>query len=918
MQDTTTNKQIASPTTAGAALRLFFHDCLVEGCDASVLISSTHFNKAERDADINLSLPGDGFAKTALELACPGVVSCADILAVATRNLVTMMGGPFYQVKLGRRDGMVSRAARAETILPKPTMSMNQIIKIFSNIGLSVQEMVALTGAHTIGFSHCSEISHDIYNYSRTQMSDPSYNTRYADGLRNACKDFKKNPSLSVFNDIMTPHDFDNSYYKNLPKGLGVLRSDRAMMMDVRTRKYVELYARDQKAFFDAFGRAIEKLSLVGVKSGRNGQIRLVIYLVICALVHKSLRFGVVRALVHEPFVLKELLVRLLGQLGFTTLTNMAQSIGSSIVTLPSANLVNPVVYHTHVSSFPNFIVGPTDFNAGGDGYSGPSLVYQTTQVQPIHYGFAPPGASSHLNDSVTSLSDIFNMCIYPSVLVGDGHSISATNTGHSILPTPTIPLHLNNVLITPNIVKNLIYVRQFVRDNNCTVEFDVFGFLVKDFMTRRVLLRCDSTGYLYPVTNPSPIPDAFFTSQHTWHQRLGHPGMPRPADTNIVRCVWLFHYKYLANGTLSRYKDQLVSNGSTHVTGIDVDGTFSPVVKPGTIRTVLSLPTSRHWPIHQLDVKNAFLHGDLSETVYMHQPLGFQDSAHPDYICLLQRSLYGLKQAHRAWFQRFASYITRVGFHHSRCDSSLFIYRHGTYSAYLLLYVDDIVLTASSETLLHQIIRMFLSQCNYAIEILERAHMVNCNPTRTLVDTESKLGDDGDPVSNLTLYQSLAGSLRYFTFTRLDISYAVHQVCLYMHDPREPYFSALKRILRAEAEYRGVANAVVETCWLMNLLRELHTYLSFATLVYYDNIRVLHVPSRYQHADIFTKGLPSALFEEFRTSLSKILDSGSLMTRPLIGTTPGEGISLLAMELNNAKEKNNAAIIHVYAAKVT
>ncbi|PWA47267.1 peroxidase superfamily protein [Artemisia annua] len=279
MQDTTTNKQIASPTTAGAALRLFFHDCLVEGCDASVLISSTHFNKAERDADINLSLPGDGFdvvvrAKTALELACPGVVSCADILAVATRNLVTMMGGPFYQVKLGRRDGMVSRAARAETILPKPTMSMNQIIKIFSNIGLSVQEMVALTGAHTIGFSHCSEISHDIYNYSRTQMSDPSYNTRYADGLRNACKDFKKNPSLSVFNDIMTPHDFDNNYYKNLPKGLGVLRSDRAMMMDVRTRKYVELYARDQKAFFDAFGRAIEKLSLVGVKSGRNGQIR--------------------------------------------------------------------------------------------------------------------------------------------------------------------------------------------------------------------------------------------------------------------------------------------------------------------------------------------------------------------------------------------------------------------------------------------------------------------------------------------------------------------------------------------------------------------------------------------------------------------------------------------------------------------
>ncbi|GJY29492.1 ribonuclease H-like domain-containing protein [Tanacetum coccineum] len=180
----------------------------------------------------------------------------------------------------------------------------------------------------------------------------------------------------------------------------------------------------------------------------------------------------------------------------------------------------------------------------------------------------------------------------------------------------------------------------------------------------------------------------------------------------------------------------------------------------------------------------------------------------------------------------------------------------------------------------------MFLSQRKYAIVILERAHMVNCNPSQTPVDTESKLGDDGDP---MTLYRSLAGSLQYLTVTRPNISYVMQHVCLYMHDPREPHFSALKRILCAEAEYRGVANAVVETCWLRNLLRELHTPLSSATLVYCDNVsaiylssnpvqhqrmkhieidihfvrdlvaasevRVLHVPSRYQYADIFTKG---------------------------------------------------------------
>nr|GEX77895.1 ribonuclease H-like domain-containing protein [Tanacetum cinerariifolium] len=166
---------------------------------------------------------------------------------------------------------------------------------------------------------------------------------------------------------------------------------------------------------------------------------------------------------------------------------------------------------------------------------------------------------------------------------------------------------------------------------------------------------------------------------------------------------MWLFRHKLLAYGTLSHYKARLVANGSTQVSGIDVDETFSPVVKPDTIRSVLSLAISKHLAVHQLDVKNAFLHRDLSKTVYMYQPLKFCDSTHPDNVCLLQRSLYSLKHAPRAWFQRFATYITRVGFSHSRCDSSLFIYRHGTAIAYLLLYVDDIVLTASFEIFLQQ-----------------------------------------------------------------------------------------------------------------------------------------------------------------------------------------------------------------------
>ncbi|GKD33488.1 ribonuclease H-like domain-containing protein [Tanacetum coccineum] len=149
-------------------------------------------------------------------------------------------------------------------------------------------------------------------------------------------------------------------------------------------------------------------------------------------------------------------------------------------------------------------------------------------------------GASTHLNSSINSLSEIFNNCMYSSVSVGDGHTIPVTNVGHSLLPTNYGSLRLNNVLITPHIVKNLISVRQFVRDNNCTIEFDAFGFSVKDFITRQVLLRCDSTGDLYPVTSPSSLPRALLVSQHTWHQRLGHPGsevLRRLVSSNSISC---------------------------------------------------------------------------------------------------------------------------------------------------------------------------------------------------------------------------------------------------------------------------------------------------------------------------------------------------------------------------------------------
>ncbi|WVZ15383.1 hypothetical protein V8G54_012949 [Vigna mungo] len=274
IRDTVTAKQIASPTTAPATIRLFLHDCLLpNGCDASILLSSTAFNKAERDADINLSLPGDAFdlvvrAKTALELACPNTVSCADILSASTRDLLTMLGGPFYPVFLGRRDGRFSSAASVPNHLPTPSMPMSQITEIFTRRGFSVEEFVALSGAHTVGFSHCSEFVSNLSN------SSSSYNPRFSEALSKACADYRTNPTLSVFNDIMTPNKFDNVYFQNLPKGLGVLKSDHGLYSDPVTRPFVEGFAKDQARFFRVFASAMQKLSLLNVQTGRKGEIR--------------------------------------------------------------------------------------------------------------------------------------------------------------------------------------------------------------------------------------------------------------------------------------------------------------------------------------------------------------------------------------------------------------------------------------------------------------------------------------------------------------------------------------------------------------------------------------------------------------------------------------------------------------------
>jgi hypothetical protein len=190
----------------------------------------------------------------------------------------------------------------------------------------------------------------------------------------------------------------------------------------------------------------------------------------------------------------------------------------------------------------------------------------------------------------------------------------------------------------------------------------------------------------------------ATLLANHTWDL------VPCPPITNVVTGNWLFRHKLTSDGSLDRYKARWVLRGFTQRPGVDYDETFSPVVKFATVLAVLSLALSWNWAIHQLGVKNAFLHATLTETVYCSQPTGFVDAANPDLVCRLNRSLYGLKQAPRAWYSRFTTYLASIGFVEAKSDTSLFIYRRGEDIIYLL-YVDDIVLTTSIADLLQRTI---------------------------------------------------------------------------------------------------------------------------------------------------------------------------------------------------------------------
>jgi hypothetical protein len=291
---------------------------------------------------------------------------------------------------------------------------------------------------------------------------------------------------------------------------------------------------------------------------------------------------------------------------------------------------------------------------------------------------------------------------------------------------------------------------------------------------------------------------------------------------------MWVYKIKRKTDGSIDRYKARLIAKGFKQRYGIDYDDTFSPVVKFATICLVMSIDVSQGWSLRRLDVQNTFLHGVLEENVYMKQTSRFVDPSKHNYHCKLDKALYGLKQAPRAWYSRLRNKLQAPWFIPSKAVISLFIYERNSITIFLLVFVDDIIVTSSCPAVIdallsdlkvelalkdmgtlhyflgievkHVIDGLILSQEKYAIDILRRVGMMSCKPMPTLMATSEKLstytGDKLGP-DDTTKYRSIVGALEYLSLTQPDLASAINKVCQFLQSPTTIHWTVVKRILQ-------------------------------------------------------------------------------------------------------------------------
>uniref|UniRef100_A0A2N9J0X7 Uncharacterized protein n=1 Tax=Fagus sylvatica TaxID=28930 RepID=A0A2N9J0X7_FAGSY len=387
----------------------------------------------------------------------------------------------------------------------------------------------------------------------------------------------------------------------------------------------------------------------------------------------------------------------------------------------------------------------------------------------------------------------------------------------------------------------------------------------------------------------------------------------------HIIGCRWIFKTKLHSDGSLDRLKARLVAKGYNQQEGVDFLETFSPVIRPATICIILTLATVKGWSLRQLVVKNAFLHGHLDTTVFMDQPLVLRILLH-QHVCQLKRALYGLKQAPRAWFDRFSSFLIDYGFFCSTADSSLFIYNHDSHILILLVYVDDIILTGSSDSLLADFVSHLGVQFSIKdLDLLAHTNMLDCKPIATpMASKRVSLSHAEELYSDITEYRRVVGvrilrhsSLDLFAFSDADwvgcpvtrrsttgFCTFLGSNCISWSAKKQPTVSRSS----TEAEYRATASTAAELTWVSFILRDIGIYQAQPPTLFCDNLSALHmsvnpilhartkhiaidyhfvrekvalgtlitrfVPSSSQLADLFTKPLSRVTFDGLKSKL--------------------------------------------------
>ncbi|CAI8611711.1 unnamed protein product [Vicia faba] len=261
-------------TTPSAFLRLVFHDCQVQGCDASILLdtnNATHGSEMTSSRNFGIKHRETiGYIKSIVEEECPGQVSCADILILAAKVSVSLSGGPFIQVPLGRKDSTTSSPKEADAKLPSPTITVDEFIAIFKSKGMSIQESVSILGAHTLGVGHCLNIVGSLYN----QEIRDNMNLKFKTLLTLLCPTESPLTNLTVVPIDMTPILFDNQYYRHILMGKALFGIDSSISRDPRTAPFVTRFAKDKRYFFETFSSAFVKLSSANVLTDMQGEVR--------------------------------------------------------------------------------------------------------------------------------------------------------------------------------------------------------------------------------------------------------------------------------------------------------------------------------------------------------------------------------------------------------------------------------------------------------------------------------------------------------------------------------------------------------------------------------------------------------------------------------------------------------------------